>query len=925
MKEEIPNSCVTLDGNLIFKFYDDNNGECDRGVDYCVMAEIFWKSAPEETETLVIPSGSTTYFNKQYSSGGYVYGDFDLQILDMDGGEVGFKANIRYGHHGASDEHHFEGIMVTFTEDGSPHPSPLPEPDCEIPLDPSEPFKPIVNNHSEELFPYVYVRKWPKIGANDLEFNFIQYCVPSPPTDSFYADLCSKRVDGREKMETMAVNFIEGNSSYTRKFISQMDGLKGIICSFPEIYERLAFMDSFILTDMITEIESITSKQSKEITQYLETDEYLAEKDRVWQSYFALVIISGYDESLLNSFIEILTVCHLMEAAFPSGSESSDLSDEVLQQLLEASIVLPDEIFPLPPVTLSPPVSESSSGWIEPYSIGDLQMVRQRSIKYVPGEVAYIENIMRGERKEKSRRKTTRTEDRHESASIKDVVLVNEARDERNSLLEEIKNAIAAKSLTKTYTDFDANYGPPTQAKLNGSWNRKTDPRTNIDDITRFARDILNKTVNQISHKVSSTRSSSVLNESEDIEKSVIDNSDGDKNLICVFRWLNRVFEAQVVNYGSRLMIEFMIEDPAAKFIRREKEVEGSSYSRPLPPEKNGITSYQSITVENYAELAACYQVTDITAPPIRKKYVCTTLRVGQETQLSIPTGYRVVNAYVKGFLDGLVPSVLVGRQLITPGSEGKLGDYGEDITIPIAVMDDGIKLSPPTQSDAMVNIEVCCAVSVATMNEWKIMMYGAIMKAYQAQLSDYLSLTRESGHSPARSAVAARSIVHKEVKRGCTDILFNKMCSMRGWSVHNFQEVSSFSVNEPRYLQFFDEALEWNEMTSTLYEGREDDLAPDYNGEEGSFAEFLDSKLARVLIPVRPGLSMKFLYFLSSGMLWPNSDALTPVNQSELALINDLKKLRNQQSSEQCIGEPWEVITPTALQIVEQKNDCIL
>ena len=58
---------------------------------------------------------------------------------------------------------------------------------------------------------------------------------------------------------------------------------------------------------------------------------------------------------------------------------------------------------------LPPPTNIRSS--IKPLGIGDLKVVKQKIHKYVAGEVAHIENVLRGEYKERKHRVLDRTED----------------------------------------------------------------------------------------------------------------------------------------------------------------------------------------------------------------------------------------------------------------------------------------------------------------------------------------------------------------------------------------------------------------------------------------------------------------------------------------------------------------------------------
>ncbi len=78
----------------------------------------------------------------------------------------------------------------------------------------------------------------------------------------------------------------------------------------------------------------------------------------------------------------------------------------------------------------------------------------------------------------------------------------------------------------------------------------------------------------------------------------------------------------------------------------------------------------------------------------------------------------------------------------------------------------------------------------------------------------------------------------------------------------------SPLQVNEPRHVQFLEEALEWPEMAYSFNAGGSQAFDGGDPGDGGDelFRSFLQADQARILLPVRPGRQMAFLYFFSSG-----------------------------------------------------------
>jgi predicted lysophospholipase L1 biosynthesis ABC-type transport system permease subunit len=82
---------------------------------------------------------------------------------------------------------------------------------------------------------------------------------------------------------------------------------------------------------------------------------------------------------------------------------------------------------------------------------------------------------------------------------------------------------------------------------------------------------------------------------------------------------------------------------------------------------------------------------------------------------------------------------VLVGRQTFTAaGSLEGITLFGEDDSVPVSVLDYPPSLSPPVDPEVLVNVEIQCAPSERCMDEWRIRIYAAVMRAYQERLAAY-------------------------------------------------------------------------------------------------------------------------------------------------------------------------------------------
>jgi len=982
VNEMVKTSWSAMDGCLVFDFTINR----EPGDDIPSIADVSCKSGPADSQLVTITrQWPARPFEFRFRSGCYVTGYLQQRTpVHIDGvTNTAIFADIHYGMRGQSDDHHFEGIMVAcptrgpLPPPGPPWPPGPPPIEPDPPIDPVEPL-PIVATHPDELFPYVYVRRWPQVSAADLLYGFTGYTSASPPSSGFFGDLVNARNQpqgAREAAQQLAVDFIDG-SIYPGDFIGDMDSLAGPASRFPEAFMRLPRLEEAPAAWLARACEQVTRLLSRYALDwsYFDSTAYAEALDRVWQSYFALVITLGYDTALLDELTRALLMAHLIEVALqpfesltqagaaaaastgaatpaipavsgdtpattPALAQPPFLTTQQIHSLLHATPVLSAQVFPLPPAQAATRASSPPGlpGWIEPYAIGDLQMVRQRLLRYQCGEIARIENIMRGERREVTNKRTHRQLDELHQSSGEKQLLQNDAADERSNLQEESRKTVAEVVETNQYNKFTSSYGPPTQATLDGSWSKTVQPGATpgLDDTTRFARDILNKTVNRISRSVSLTRSSSTMSQTEDSVVSLVDNTAGTRSLRGVYRWLNKVYEACVVNYGQRLMMEFMVCKPAAAYIAGEQAMAGQDFVKPLPPLRLHIATFKEIQPGNYAGLGAYYGVLELEPPPLAQRFASATLRDGEEKQIAIPSGYCASKAFV-GYVSvptGLPPPVvLVGRQTVTaPGNPDGTALFGEDDSVPVSVLDYPPSLSPPADPQVQVNIEIQCGPSDRCMDEWRIRIYAAVMRAYQERLAAY-NLRVEGGpqgRAATRSPLANRQIEQRELRNACLRLLLERMLTLTGMDSQGSTSSppSEFAVYEPRYLQFFDEVLEWNEMVYSFYaspglgggSGGGVELGSLAADDDALFASFLQADQARVLLPVQPAHVMAFLYFYSSGMLWASGDRLAPANPVDVALVNDLKQAGPQRQPIRPIGPCWEVLVPTAMQVLDE------
>ncbi|QJB37631.1 hypothetical protein HF324_07115 [Chitinophaga oryzae] len=818
--------------------------------------------------------------------------------------EVILNGNLYYGYNeNPALQHHFDGTLALFRH--LPPVPPPPPPDNDDDTNDLPPQTAI----DAPLFPYINIQPWPDEAPANSWLHFFSYNPAHTGADSLYSQLVATTPQkDRKAMEQLCIQFLQNDAPFAGQYYGSLQQVPAPFNSFPDLYDEWVKMADYCEGD-------------DDISAGMDTTSWLPIIDQLWQNYFALAIITGFNESFAVAVNKILLICNLLETQY-STQPARELSRADISRLLHATVVLPADIFPLPPYPTAVPLKDDS--WIAPYAIGQLKMSRYRLLRYQPGEIAGIRNVMKGEQKKIMQRQLSSDQEKVSERSSENTSNISRYQQVSNDLLLEAKKTLAGFTQSTSYDNFTTTYGPPTQAVLNGKWSSTLKPDSDsIQSDSGFVSRILNSTLNRISESVSRTRSFSKYNEQESVTSSLFDNRHGDGHFRGIYRWLNKIYRVSVENYGHRFLLELSIAQPARDYIRSQQSLNATDLQKPLSPAEMGITTYTDITTANYAQLLSYYQVDIIRQPPEPYTYAAVILSPGEtEKYAAIPDNYFAVQATVTGIIAGGAPvrsiSGIAGSALfeLTDSTRTQTLDMdGEKGQLPVSVIGPNTPDTPPYKpNDFTLNVRIKCSVTEEKMNEWKAQVYRQISEAWQKRISVYIStLSRLAGEGEQGNPELLRNTERSALQRRCAALLMQVFDAKVG-------DPATFQINEPRYYQFLREALEWDEMTwffddspsvfSYALQGRDDSLRP-----------FLQAQRARVLLPVRPSFNFQLLYYLSSGIIWPAPYPFVPVNSADTRIAAHLKSVYNDNDYTE-IEHTWEISLPTAMQVVQESSE---
>lgn len=788
--------------------------------------------------------------------------------------------------------------------------------------------------HGCELFPYVYMSLWPAPAPDELARSFVHYPYPldTPPSGRLVQALAGLRKagapDARDEMRRAAVEYIESDD-----FVRRIESLPAAFSTYRHIHHLATAAAGRDPGGVVGEIFALLGMDCPAAGAWLDSPPYTADLERVWQSWFALVIELGYDARLRDELARVLVVDHLLR--YLTGHGGAPPADATLVALAQATIVLPAGIFPLPPAGASPGLSPPDGGGrLRPYAIGDLQMVQQRLVGYTLGDIARVESVMPGER-----RKSVH----HKTSSVTQTVARETADDTRRKsaarsrvLTSDLSRAIADVLQTTSYGDkgLSVTYGTgetPSTA-FSGEWSVETRPGPSQGDVRRSVRRVVDQAAEHVARRVVETRTTSHVESTEDESTSVFDNTAGTVARRGIWRWLDEVYEAAIVCYGNRLVFELLVAEPAAGYRQQDADLPAAAYP-PIPPASLGIDSFKDITPDSFPLLAARYPSEALVLPPPPSRTVSGWARSGAPLTLTVPDGYTARSAALSyvlppggGTLEirGVVGKAAVDLDVTATGStplplDGELG------TVQVLLLTSGPLASPPMELEPVqLSIEIAAKPSDPAMDAWRLRTYQAIQAAYAAQLDAWQGRgdgEAATGSSAVQPRFGWRAIERRELQQGALDLLFQTLHERSGDEETPSSSPRGLDVAQPRQLQFFERSFEWRELSYRFIQGgRRRGRGAAGAGAAGDerFLEFLEAAWAQLLVPVSPREARAVLYFLASGMLWDGDPAWIPAHEADVALASELKKLRPGPRERRPVGEPWEVVVPTAISVLQ-------
>lgn len=607
------------------------------------------------------------------------------------------------------------------------------------------------------------------------------------------------------------------------------------------------------------------------------------------------------------------------------------------------------------PVTNDPNFVPTGYG-MRQLGVADYRKVEQSVHCYLEGEVSHIENVMAREYKEKSTRRlrrnesTTSTSSETEKEKLTDTTTSN-----RYEMQNEVSKVLSESQDFSANTSFDASWGkggasPKFNLGAGTSLATHTSSEDSINQAMTEAQEITERAMDRVVQRVKEERVTKIVEEYEENNTHGFDNRKGDKHVVGVYRWVDKVYKNQIYNYGRRLMYEFAIPQPSklhrlAMMADEENSSDTTLLKEPMDPRKvkigiHTISDASKINESNYKILAAIYNA-EVSEPPLEEMYVGHAFsyqatevisnnheRFGENINYELPEGYYTYKAKANwaDSVDGPINStkIIVGGLLITSKNqeENVSKHVGE---IPIS-------FSSHQHLSGNSNISILLKVLPEFKRNWQNETFNAILNAYEDQLAEYIAqkgLEEEKVEELKKSnPLFYRQIEQTILRKNCLSYLMDQSPSAertygkRFYSGDNLEKhevtVTEAMDDYASFAKFMEQAFEWEIMSYHFYpfywaNRKEWSDLYSFENNDPLFRSFMQAGLARVVLTVRPGFEKAVLHYMSTGSIWNGGELPVLEDPLYLSIVDELDKPVGIKE-----GKAWKTQVPTSLTILQ-------
>jgi len=238
------------------------------------------------------------------------------------------------------------------------------------------------------------------------------------------------------------------------------------------------------------------------------------------------------------------------------------------------------------------------------YYVGETLVLRDRTIGYVPSDLAYIENVQAFEKRGLQRTFNRVTEDYSE---VETTVTSSEEHD--NQVTEKFSLQKEIESQFKATADVTAEYtGTGYKVEVKAGLSKEVAQKEAREEV----RETVSKAVTKLQAEERQLRTRRVTVTQTEVSTHEFDNQTPDHSVGKYF-YVSKVVEGQVYSHGKRVQLDLLIPAPSALYEHLEQVKMMRGFKPTCVP---AVVIPNDITVEDYEKFLTKYCIASLPKPP---------------------------------------------------------------------------------------------------------------------------------------------------------------------------------------------------------------------------------------------------------------------------------------------------------------------
>ncbi len=590
--------------------------------------------------------------------------------------------------------------------------------------------------------------------------------------------------------------------------------------------------------------------------------------------------------------------------------------------------------------------------------VGDLRIVKEKLKDYELADIGHIENVLAGTEKEKRHRRLESTEIEETSLSEYEEETERENQSTtKNELANEASNTATQTANVEGSLTVAGSYGPSVsfEASVGGGFTSTT--TSSASRSSSFAQEVISKTVEKVRSRIVEQRRIRKLSEVEESNLHALRNAyQGAKHIRGIYRWLNKITEATIYNYGARHMFSFHLPEPAAHYIWMHENDSSNIVQEPTQ-----ITiDAGDLTPSNYQAYVRLWEATGVQGPPEKYHTASKSFASEQSSQenqtfhktgfIKIPDGYRA-NAFDVmldySFWDN--SSGAEARWALDRHWGGGATNYNVrnsrtwNVDLKKGFVPYMAYFFDAKDFGGYFNLHCELMNGAKSVHDWRNTTFDAIQDGYRRQLAEFEEKMLSKGPVQGSNPLSNQLTIRNELKRYCMSLFlgidyggFNGFLSEDPTSPLYWKlNISDGLQMVGKLVNFFERAFEWENMTYLFYpyyHGRRGEWSKRVLGYEDAdplMASFLRAGHAKVLVPARPELAELLIEFAQTGELpifdEGGEERVFTADDHIQEMIDEVRS-RGADNVPGAVPdpdvEPWEVKVPSSLVLLQDLDE---